>query len=228
MLHLERVTKTHADGPRTVNVLNEISLSVAAGESVVIMGPSGSGKTSLANVASGIELPTFGNVVVAGVDIGRVTSAERAKLRRRSIGIVFQDHELDPLLSAVENVALPLQLDGERATSAELAARAALTQCGVGDLDNRRPSELSGGQRQRVAVARAIVGDQRQLIVADEPTAALDTSTARSIFELLVGLADHGLAVLITTHDSRLASFADRVVMLRDGAVVEPGREAWS
>ena len=225
MLHLERVTKTHVDGDRTINVLLEVNLTVASGESVVIMGPSGSGKTSLANVASGIELPTFGRALLGDIDLGRATASARAKLRRRKVGIVFQDHELDPMLTALENVELPLQLDGERNADARGAAMLALQQCSIGDLHDRRPSQLSGGQRQCVAVARAIVGEHRQLIVADEPTAALDTAAARSIVELLMRFATQGLAVLMTTHDSRLATYADRVVTLRDGAIVNAGTE---
>ncbi len=154
----------------------------------------------------------------------RLSSAQRAKLRRRHIGIVFQHDELDPLLTAEANVALPCRLDGVSNRDARASARAALLRCGVKELAHRFPAQLSGGQRQRVAIARATVG-QHRLIVADEPTAAVDTVTAHAIVELLAELAHGGRAVLMTTHDSRLASFADDVVFLRDGARVQPTDE---
>jgi putative ABC transport system ATP-binding protein len=219
MLRLRNVTKVYPDGPGTLAALEGIDLAVASGTLLAVMGPSGSGKTTLALIAAAVERPTRGEVWLDDRDIARSSATQRARLRRRYIGVVFQHDELDPLLSAHENVALPLRLDGIRPRAARERAHAALSQCGVEELASRRPAQLSGGQRQRVALARAIVGERR-LIVADEPTAAVDTVTARSIVELLASLAHSGRAVLMTTHDSRLAGFADDVMFLRDGTQV--------
>jgi putative ABC transport system ATP-binding protein len=220
MLRLNDVTKVYRDGPGVLTALDGIDLVVADGAFLAVMGPSGSGKTTLAMIGAGVERPTSGEVWLDDFELARSTAAQRATLRRRQIGIVFQHDELDPLLTAEENVALPLRLDGCRNREARDAAHTALSRCGVGELAARLPAQLSGGQRQRVAIARAIVG-QRTLLVADEPTAAADTVTARAIVELLAELAHAGRAVLMTTHDSRLAGFADDVVFLRDGALVE-------
>jgi putative ABC transport system ATP-binding protein len=219
MLRLHGVTKVYPDGPKTLRALDGIDLVVADGAFVAVMGPSGSGKTTLALIAAGVERPTSGDVRLDEIDLARANDARRAILRRQQIGVVFQRDELDPLLSAEENVALPLRLDGWSARAARAAARTALERCGVEALGPRFPNQLSGGQRQRVAIARAVVGERR-LIVADEPTASVDTATARAIVELLGDLAHDGVSVLMTTHDSRLAGFADEVVLLRDGTRV--------
>ncbi len=224
MLRMQTVSKVYPDGPSTVTALDCVDLVVPAGAFVAVMGPSGSGKTTLALIGTGVETPTSGDVYLDGLDIGGASAARRAVLRRRQIGIVFQRDELDPLLSAEENVALPLRLDGRTAGEARAAARATLERCGVDSLAARRPAQLSGGQRQRVAIARAVVGDRR-LIVADEPTASVDTATACAIVELLADLARGHVSVLMTTHDSRLAGFADEVVFLRDGARVRGGSD---
>jgi putative ABC transport system ATP-binding protein len=225
MLRLEKITKTYADGPGVITALARIDLELADGTFVVVMGPSGSGKTTLALIAAGVERPTSGAVWLDQIEVARASRRERARLRRRQIGVVFQHDELDPVLSASENVALPLVLDGRSSRDAGFLARQALERCGVLDIGARMPSELSGGQRQRVGIARAIVGERR-LIVADEPTAAIDTATARSIVELFADLAKDRLAVLMTTHDSRLAGFADDVVLLRDGVRVRNGERS--
>ena len=225
MLRMEAVTKTFRDGERALVALNEVDLEVGNGSFVVVMGPSGSGKTTLALIAAGVEKPTSGGVWLDDLDLAHASPRERAVVRRRRIGVVFQSGELDPLLTAAENVALPLRLDGERAASADRRAVQALRRCGVEDLAKRVPAEMSGGQRQRVAVARAVVGD-RALVVADEPTASVDTATARAIVELLASLAADGVSVLMTTHDSRLAGFADNVVFLRDGVRVPVDSDA--
>jgi putative ABC transport system ATP-binding protein len=220
MLRLVRVTKTYPDGPATITALDAVDLEVGDGSFVAVMGPSGSGKTTLALIAAGVETPSSGEVWIDELDVAHARKAKRAVLRRQHVGVVFQSGELDPLLSAVENVALPLRLDGWSAARAGAAAREALSRCAVEGLASRFPGELSGGQRQRVAVARAVVGECR-LVVADEPTASVDTATARAIVELLASLAADGVGVLMTTHDSRLAGFADEIVVLRDGARVQ-------
>lgn len=219
MLRLRQVTKRYPDGPSTVTALDHVDL-VVDGAFIAVMGPSGSGKTTLALVAAGVEKPTSGEVWLDDIDLAGAGPRRRARLRRERIGVVFQRDELDPLLSAAENVALPLRLGRIPARRAGVLALDALARCGVEALARRAPAQMSGGERQRVAVARALVGN-RGLIVADEPTASVDTATARAVVELLATLAADGTAVLMTTHDSRLAGFADDVVFLRDGARVD-------
>jgi putative ABC transport system ATP-binding protein len=224
MLRLDAVTKTYRDGPGTVQALRGVDLQVGAGTFVAVMGPSGSGKSTLALVAVGVEVPTSGTVWFDALDVGHASARRRAELRRRHVGMVFQRDELDPVLTVEENVALPLRLDGVAPKVAQDQARVALARCGVERLGDRMPDECSGGERQRAAVARAVVGDRR-LLVADEPTASVDTATARAITELFVSLAADGVGILMTTHDSRLAGFADEVVFLRDGARVVDATE---
>jgi putative ABC transport system ATP-binding protein len=184
------------------------------------MGPSGSGKSTLLTLAGGLDTPTSGTVSIEGRDLGGLGHSARAKLRRGSIGYVFQDFNLIPALTAAENVALPRELDGESARAAGRLARAALEEVGIGELADRFPDEMSGGQQQRVAIARAVVGDRR-LILADEPTGALDTETGEEILKLLRARCDAGAAGVLVTHEARHAAWADRVVFLRDGVVVD-------
>ena len=220
MLDLENVGHSYPDGAGQITALAQIHLSVASGEFVAVMGPSGSGKTTLVNVASGLLLPEMGSVVVDGVELRHLSPKKRAQLRLRRIGLVQHDDELDPVLTAAENVALPLFLEGVPQRQARVAATEALGRCSAAVFAERYRNQLSRGQRQRVALARAIVGE-RALVLADEPTATLDTSTARGLVELLSSLASDGVAVLMTTHDSRLATFADRIFLIRDGRQVE-------
>jgi putative ABC transport system ATP-binding protein len=223
MLLLEQVTKEYDDGPNTIRALDALDLAVEPGMLAVVMGPSGSGKSTLALIAAGVIAPSSGTVHVGDIDIGRARADARARLRRRHVGVVFQHDELDPVLSVVENVELPLMLDNWARHDARAHATATLARCGLAALADRVPAELSGGERQRVAIARAVTGN-RQLIVADEPTAALDTATARVVVELIVALASQGVAVLLTTHDTRLAGYADEIVLLRDGRRIDsPG-----
>jgi putative ABC transport system ATP-binding protein len=173
-LELRQVTKVYGSGPNEVRALSDVDLSVERGELVAIMGPSGSGKSTLLTIAGSLEEPTSGQVLVDGVDLASVSRSERAKMRRRSIGYVFQDFNLLPGLTAVENVTLPLELDGVRAKKARASGLKSLEELAVADHADRYPDELSGGERQRVAIARAIVGD-RGVLLADEPTGALDS-----------------------------------------------------
>lgn len=220
MLKFSGVTKVVRDGSNALKTILAIDeLTVADRTLCAVMGPSGSGKTTLAMFAAAVEIPTLGYVQLDDINLAKLSMRDRAKTRRRHIGVVFQNDELDPLLTALENVALPLQLDGMKSTDALAEAETALQRCAITDLATRFRSDLSGGQRQRVAVARAITGD-RKLIVADEPTAALDSATARSVVELLCELASSGVSVLMTTHDARLAGFANQTVLLRDGTLV--------
>ncbi|WP_086785150.1 ABC transporter ATP-binding protein, partial [Streptomyces caniscabiei] len=182
--------------------------------------PSGSGKSTLLTIAGGLDTPTSGQVFVEGTDITALGIKGLAALRRRSIGYVFQDYNLIPALTAAENVALPRELDGISARKARAEALAALAEMDLGHLADRFPDEMSGGQQQRVAIARALVGDRR-LVLADEPTGALDSETGESVLALLRSRCDAGAAGIMVTHEPRFAAWADRVVFLRDGAVVD-------
>ena len=220
MLELAAVTCRHADGRREVTALDDVSLSVAAGELVAVMGPSGSGKSTLVHASCGLVTPSSGAIRIAGEPVPFVARPWWAKRRRRDVGVVHQRLNLVPGLTALENVALPIELDGWPVAVARDAARRALAEVGADGWAGLRSRELSLGEQQRVAVARAAVGDRR-LVLADEPTAALDSAGAESIVRLLADLAHAGRAVLFVTHDSRLAAWADRVVVLRDGRIVD-------
>ena len=213
------VCKTYR-GAVEVEVLKGIDLTVHPGELVAVMGPSGSGKSTLLHLAGGLDTPTSGEVVVDGVTVGRLSVRARAALRRRSVGYVFQDFNLVPALTAAENVMLPRELDGVAARTARREAYAALEEVDVRDVADRYPDEMSGGQQQRVAIARALVGPRR-IVLADEPTGAVDSATGEQIMRVLRRRVDAGAAGLLVTHEARHAAWADRVVFLRDGVVVD-------
>lgn len=220
-LELREVSKSYGAGAAVTSAVVGVSLAVASGEFVAVMGPSGSGKSTLIHLAAGLEVPDRGSVVLEGETMpATVRRARWFEARRRSIGVVFQSLNLVPYLTVAENIALPIDLDGWSSARAERAVRVAMARTGTEALGDRFPNELSGGQLQRVAVARAVVGE-RQVLLADEPTGALDTASAEAVVELLGAQAAAGNAVLMVTHDSRLAAWADRVVFLRDGEVVD-------
>jgi putative ABC transport system ATP-binding protein len=220
VLELREVTRIHGKGEIAVHALRGVSLQVRAGELVAVMGPSGSGKSTLLNLAGGLDAPTSGQVVVEGVVLGSLSRRELAAVRRRRVGYVFQDLNLLPSLTAAENVGLPLELDGVRLRQVRATALAALDEVGLAHLANRFPDEMSGGQQQRVAIARALVGDRR-LILADEPTGALDSQTGEAVLKLIRARVDAGAAGVLVTHEARHAAWADRVVFLRDGSMVD-------
>jgi putative ABC transport system ATP-binding protein len=220
VLHLDDVSRRHGAGATEVQALRGVSFRAHRGELVAVMGPSGSGKSTLLTLAGGLDSPTSGTVTVDGVDLAGLGTTGRARMRRTSIGYVFQDFNLIPALTAAENISLPRELDGERVRVARRAARAALEEVGIPELADRFPDEMSGGQQQRVAIARAIVGERR-LILADEPTGALDTDTGEEILRLLRARCDAGATGVMVTHEARHAAWADRVVFLRDGVVVD-------
>jgi putative ABC transport system ATP-binding protein len=229
-LELRHVSKTYGSGPTEVHALREVDLTVERGELVAVMGPSGSGKSTLLTIAGSLETPTSGQAIVNGIDLETVSPSDRAKMRRRSIGYVFQDFNLLPGLKAIENVTLPLELDGVSSKPARSAALEAMEELDVADRMDRFPDELSGGERQRVAIARAIVG-RRGLLLADEPTGALDSVNGEGVMRLLRAATHRGVAGVVVTHEAQLASWADRVVFLRDGLVVDqtaapPGPES--
>lgn len=220
VLSLQDVVRVHGSGDAAVTALDGLTATVSAGEFVAVMGPSGSGKSTLLHLAGGLDTPTSGTVRVEGTDVGALSVSGRAALRRRHIGYVFQDFNLIPTLTAAENVALPRELDGVGRKAARQEAMAALAELEVADLADRFPDEMSGGQQQRTAIARAIIG-KRRLLLADEPTGALDSHTGEAVLEVLRGRADAGSAVVLVTHDARFAAWADRVIFLRDGRVVD-------
>ena len=229
-LELRQVSKIYGSGPTEVDAVSAVDLSVERSELVAIMGPSGSGKSTLLTIAGSLEEPTSGQVLVHGVDLSTVSRSDRARMRRRSIGYVFQDFNLLPGLTALENVTLPLELDGVRAKAARETGLEAMAELGVAEHADRYPDELSGGERQRVAIARAIVGE-RGLLLADEPTGALDSLNGEAVMRLLRAATERGVAGVVVTHEAQLAAWADRVIFLRDGRVVDqtvapPGPES--
>jgi putative ABC transport system ATP-binding protein len=220
MLELRRVSKIYGEGPTEVQALHEVDMTVEAGALVAVMGASGSGKSTLLTIAGSLEDPTSGDVVVGGESLLTMTRNDRARLRRRSVGYVFQDYNLLAGLTAVENVALPLELDGVPAKKAKVAAMATLEELGLAERAPHFPDELSGGERQRVSIARAVVGE-RHLLLADEPSGALDSANGEAVMRMVLAACRRGVAAVVVTHDAQLASWADRVVFLRDGRVVD-------
>jgi putative ABC transport system ATP-binding protein len=220
VLELRNVRRTHGKGAATVEALRGISLRVQPGELVAVMGPSGSGKSTLLNLAGGLDRPTSGEVLVEGTVLASCSRSQLAALRRRRVGYVFQDLNLLASLTAVENVALPLELDGAGVRRARRKALRALADMNLGEFGERFPDEMSGGQQQRVAIARALVGERR-LVLADEPTGALDSQTGEAVLRLLRSKVDAGAAGVLVTHEARHAGWADRVIFLRDGEIVD-------
>jgi putative ABC transport system ATP-binding protein len=219
-LELRHVSKSYGEGAAEVHAIQDINLSVDPGSLVAVMGPSGSGKSTLLTIAGSLEEPTSGEVFIDGAELTKMSRNDKARLRRRTIGYVFQDYNLLAGLTAAENVSLPLELDGLSAKKARLAGMAALEELGLGDRAAHYPDELSGGERQRVSIARAVVGD-RHLLLADEPSGALDSTNGDTVMRMILTACHRGVAAVIVTHDAQLASWADRVVFLRDGRVVD-------
>ncbi|MFI5755993.1 ABC transporter ATP-binding protein [Streptomyces sp. NPDC051569] len=220
VLRLQDLKRVHGSGATEVHALRGVHLDVFPGELVAVMGPSGSGKSTLLTIAGGLDMPTSGRVIVEGTDITTVDRKKLGALRRRSIGYVFQDYNLIPALTAAENIALPRELDGTSARKARTEALAALEEMNLEQLADRFPDEMSGGQQQRVAIARALIGDRR-LVLADEPTGALDSETSEAVLALLRARCDAGAAGVLVTHEPRFAAWADRVVFVRDGSIVD-------
>jgi putative ABC transport system ATP-binding protein len=219
-LEMRGVSKKYGEGSTEVQALIGIDLSVDEGALVAVMGSSGSGKSTLLTIAGSLEEPTVGTVHVGGAPLSNMSRNEQARMRRRSIGYVFQDYNLLAGLSAVENVSLPLELDGTSAKKSRVAGMTALEELGLADRANHYPDELSGGERQRVSIARAIVGDRR-LLLADEPSGALDSTNGEAVMRMILNACKRGVAAVVVTHDAQLASWADRVVFLRDGRIVD-------
>jgi len=230
VLELRSVSRSYGQGASRVDALADVSMSVDAGELVAVMGPSGSGKSTLLTIAGTLEQASAGEVLIDGVGVASLSRDEQAALRRHRIGYVFQDFNLLSGLTAVENVAIPLELDGRPRGTAQTAAMHVLERLGLTTLADRYPDEMSGGERQRTAIARAIVGE-RSLLLADEPTGALDSVNGEAVLRLLRQACRDGVAGVVVTHDAQLAARADRIVYLRDGRIVDesparPGPES--
>lgn len=220
VLELRGVFRTHGSGEALVHALRNVSLSVLPGELVAVMGPSGSGKSTLLNLAGGLDRPDAGAVLVQGCDLGSLSRTQLSEVRRRAVGYVFQALNLVPSLTAAENITLPLELSGMSARKARPLAEAALSEVELDGYGDRFPEEMSGGQQQRIAIARALIGDRR-LVLADEPTGSLDSVTGEAVLRLLRCRVDAGAAGVLVTHEARHAAWADRVVFLRDGSIVD-------
>lgn len=220
MISLTNVRLEHETPSGSVLAVDKVNLQVEAGEYVALLGASGSGKTTLLNLIGGLVSPTAGDVEVAGQRVNALTEAGAANLRLASIGIVFQDNNLIAEFSALENVMLPLRARGWTKQSAVSEATRLLTDVGLAGLEGRKPVELSGGQKQRVGIARGLAGDRRVLL-ADEPTGALDSTTSRAVFELLQTIASQGVAVVVVTHDPLVVEYASRVISIRDGTIID-------
>jgi putative ABC transport system ATP-binding protein len=219
-LEMRNASKSYGEGSTLVHALIDASLSVERGDLVAVMGPSGSGKSSLLTIAGSLEEPTKGEVLIDGKSLASMSYNSKARLRRQTIGYIFQDFNLLAGLTALENVALPLELDDLSPRKARIAAMTALESVGIAERAGHFPDELSGGERQRVAIARAVVGE-RQLLLADEPSGALDSANGDAVMEMIRGACQRGVAAVIVTHDAHLASWADRVVFLKDGRIID-------
>ena len=218
-LSLRGVTKVHGKGEGTVVALDEVSAMLPSGSFTTIMGPSGSGKSTFLHVAAGLDRPDEGLVTLGDIELTRLSERRLTILRRERIGFVFQAFNLMPSLTVAQNIGLPLRLDGRRPKRSDV--RDAAARVGLTDRLRHPPAELSGGQQQRVAIARALIA-QPEIVFADEPTGALDTSNGRAVLELLRSLVDtDGRTVVMVTHDPKAASYADRVIFLADGRIVE-------
>jgi len=225
LVQLDGAARWFGAGHTEVVARHPTDRSVASGELLAVMGPSGSGKTTLLALVGGLDRPSRGRVLVEGTDVGGLNPRALAVLRRRTVGYVFQDLNLLAGLTARENVAIPLELDGQSPRTARRAADEALESVGLGSLADRFPDDLSGGEQQRVAIARALVGGRR-ILLADEPTGALDSIAGESVMRLLRRHCDEGGTGILVTHDAAHAAWADRVVFLRDGRIVDEARSA--
>jgi putative ABC transport system ATP-binding protein len=221
LISTTNLTKIYGTGDTAVTALDHVTLQVNPGEFVAVMGPSGCGKSTLLHLLGGLDRPTSGFVMIAGQNLSDLSDVKLTEVRRRKIGFIFQFFNLIPVLTAVENAALPITLDGVRPADARSRAADWLVKVGLGDRHTHRPDQLSGGQQQRVAIARALAADPA-LVLADEPTGNLDTHASDEIAALLRQVANEwGRAVVMVTHDPRIAAYSDRILFLKDGAIAD-------
>jgi putative ABC transport system ATP-binding protein len=221
IVQTQNLTKIYGSGPTAVTALDHVNLNIHEGEFVAIMGPSGCGKSTLLHLLGGLDTPSNGEVLIDGASIGKMPDDQLTEMRRRRIGFVFQFFNLIPVLSAAENAALPVTLDGVKPVDANAKAREWLARFGLGERLSNRPDQLSGGEQQRVAIARALVAEP-SLILADEPTGNLDTHSGDEIASLLRDVSkQYNRTIVMVTHDPRIAAYADRIIFLKDGMVVD-------
>jgi putative ABC transport system ATP-binding protein len=220
LIRMEKVSKEYRTGGGVLKALNEVSLTVRSGEFVAIIGPSGSGKSTLMNILGLLDTPTSGKYWLEGEEVSRLRDGRLAEIRNRKIGFIFQNFNLLPKLTALENVELPLIYRGMRSAERRERAMEALRKVGLEERVRHRPSELSGGQQQRVAIARALAGDP-SILLGDEPTGALDTKTGREVLQLMQDLNREGRTIMLITHDMDVAGQAKRIVRIADGVLEE-------
>jgi putative ABC transport system ATP-binding protein len=220
MIEIRNAGKVYRQGQKEITALRGVSLTIAKGEFLSIMGPSGSGKSTLLNLIGGLDQPSSGEIFIDGRPLHGVSDDELTLIRRRQVGFIFQFFNLLPILTAAENAALPLLLDGVPFSKVRSKADALLAKVGLGERTEHRPEQLSGGEMQRVAIARALITNPAVLL-ADEPTGNLDSRTSEEIFRLLTGLHDEGQTIIMVTHDPRAAAHGTRTITLRDGSIAE-------
>jgi putative ABC transport system ATP-binding protein len=220
LISVREVSRLYEMGEESVRALDAVSFDVTAGEFVAIMGPSGSGKSTMMNLIGALDVPTSGALFIDGRDIKSLSSDELAALRNRTIGFVFQQFNLLPRTTALQQVMLPMLYSHPKPADAEAIAKRRLEQVGLADRMNHHPRQLSGGQQQRVAIARALANDPK-ILLADEPTGALDSRTSAEIMQLFTALNDEGITVILVTHEADVAAYARRRIVFRDGRIVE-------
>jgi len=220
MIVLKRVSKTYRQGEKEIRALRDVTLTIRSGEFLAVMGPSGSGKSTLLNLVGGLDQPTSGEIFLDSRPLHGISDDELTLVRRRNVGFIFQFFNLLPVLTAVENAALPLLLEGTPFSDAKPKADALLARVGLSARADHRPEQLSGGEMQRVAIARALISDP-SVLLADEPTGNLDSQTSREIFSLLSDLNKQGQTIVMVTHDTRAAAHGSRMITLRDGSIAE-------
>jgi putative ABC transport system ATP-binding protein len=221
MIKLERISKIYVSGRSTVQALRDVDLEIQAGDFPAVMGPSGSGKSTLLHLLGGLDVPSSGRILWRDRDLAGLSRAELARWRSRHVGFIFQTFHLMPTLTALENVELPLLLQGVPPKERRARAQQVLSRVGLAERSHHKPNELSGGEQQRVAVARALIA-QPEVLLADEPTGNLDSETGRAVLELLREINEQGgVTVVLATHDPEVASFAHEILRLRDGRLME-------
>ena len=224
MIKISDISKEYKMGDNLLLALNKVSININSGEFVSIMGSSGSGKSTLMNIIGCLDVPTNGNYFFKDNDISKFNSNKLAELRNKEIGFVFQNFNLLPRLNALENVTLPLMYSGKSTKQRNDLALKALEEVGLKDRINHRPNQLSGGQQQRVSIARAISGTPN-LILADEPTGALDSKTSIEIMKILTSLNQQGITIILVTHENDLAVYANRIITMKDGIIIEDNKD---